>query len=576
MASYASNSGSDSDSETRTTSPGVQMQSKSRNLNVVANRSRASGTLLQGRKRNDKSTNQRQGSVTTGLNQQLTETAGGSSGLRLQISPSSASPSPSGSTSPSALVSTLFKDVAENPRLELFQSCFNTRYVPSDTQTKTNCILCDHEWNGSNNKSTLWRHLQMQHKVVYEKLIPFRPTRRGKRLIFQEAGKILLDETRKDLVRLVAAGRPLCIIRDEGMQNMLSGIEAYAQNEPIGRYLKRRANGTMMAAPPPKKRSKTVDQSVSDSQTNSRPPKPMVLTRNLLLRDIEDLAQKVRAAISLEIEESDSLVSLMIDIASRHGHSTLGISIQYKTKLNWKTVTRTIGMIRLTSSHTGQLICDKVKETLDIYNIDVNRIYAMTTDSGKNVLKSCRDLRALLNGDDSNTVIEDDDQYWSEEESSQSQADHHLQRDIQSGNNMLNDLAAIAVSPSPSTSSSNTNASEMENVTESEQIRDFQNLFTSNSADVAVPVIESLLCGAHSLQLCVEKAIDNFEKKNRNGLIAKCRNIVRILRTQNFCYIRENAGHKLGALLDVATRWNSKFTMVNNNISYNISSIFYG
>lgn len=426
------------------------------------------------------------------------------------------------SSSSSSAAATLSSEELNELKLKFFTECFVREYYLQNGESKvrTKCNLCSEPrvFNGFN-KSTLWRHLKSFHEDSYAKLTPSRLTRKRRCLVFKDHGEILINESRKDLVQLIASGRPLSLIYDEPMKNMLSVIEAYASGETVKAYLSRRG---AIATPTTQPKRKKGQENSSAAQSNTKPQmKPNVFTKNRLLKDITDMVGKVKEAISAEIKETGSFVSVMTDIASRHGISTLGISVQYKRKGDWKTINRTIGMVRLSSSHTGAYICDQLNRTFHEYGIDVKQLYAITTDCGANILKAGRDLNSLFLNDEAIEVEDDKD----------------------GENGSENEFLLLTAMAQTSTAVDSHSDDEHERAAESNEyeaeeqdlglLRDFSNIFTRSNSDVNM--IKSLLCAAHSLQICVEKAIKKFEKDSK--LISKCRLIVTKLRTQNFRYL---------------------------------------
>lgn len=228
----------------------------------------------------------------------------------------------------------------------------------------------------------------------------------------------------------------------------------------------------------------------------------------------------------------------MADIASRHGISTLGITLQYK--VNFKTVNRTIAMIRLKSSHTGSLIEKLVKQALLEYNIPLSRIYGITTDNGANMLKAAKDMNKTL---DLSRLGLEDVPVNTEEDSCDSYGELI---ELHGGNG---------------------NSEEGEREDEDQILLDQRNesvlqdfssiIFSGNLETVS---IQSLLCGAHTLQLSVMYAIKQWDVETQ--MVSKCRSIATKLRAQNCRYLISQQGFQT-ATLDCTTRWNSTYEMVN-------------
>lgn len=79
------------------------------------------------------------------------------------------------------------------------------------------------------------------------------------------------------------------------------------------------------------------------------------------------------------------LIALMLDIATKHNLSILGINVRYYTKNGF--VMRTIGMELLTNSHTAQEIHKVLSNALRDFGIESIQIIAYNTDNAGNVVK---------------------------------------------------------------------------------------------------------------------------------------------------------------------------------------------
>lgn len=97
-----------------------------------------------------------------------------------------------------------YDDIKKETRCVINNSC---------TQTYRNCY-----------PTTLWRHLQKGHHSIYNLINPDRKKRKRSRK--PNKNSLVQLETRKDLVRLVTChGRPLSIMSDTGMKNILNRLQ---------------------------------------------------------------------------------------------------------------------------------------------------------------------------------------------------------------------------------------------------------------------------------------------------------------------------------------------------------------
>lgn len=113
----------------------------------------------------------------------------------------------------------------------------------------------------------------------------------------------------------------------------------------------------------------------------------------------------------------DSLVSVMIDTATRSTRAILGVNIQYI--IDGRIVVRTLKMLHLTERHTGNYLAHAVVDTLKEFNISVRQVYSQTTDNAANVLlltKLLDELAEAEHADDGNpsTFKEIEDEFYIE------------------------------------------------------------------------------------------------------------------------------------------------------------------
>lgn len=107
------------------------------------------------------------------------------------------------------------------------------------------------------------------------------------------------------------------------------------------------------------------------------------VNQNQLHTQIEEKSEKIKQKIVEEVK--GKVICLMLDIASRFNRSIFGKYIAYFS--GGKIHIRTIGMNTLKVSQTGKNLFEIVKATLAKYGIDLDQIFAVTTDNGKNLKK---------------------------------------------------------------------------------------------------------------------------------------------------------------------------------------------
>lgn len=226
---------------------------------------------------------------------------------------------------------------------------------------------------------------------------------------------------------------------------------------------------------------------------------------------VKDQMRSISAKIKNKIieETKNRIISLQLDIATKHNRGILGVNIQYVN--NSIVVVRALKMINLTKQHTGKNLASEVKLILEEFGLTLRQMYSITTDNGPNVLLSAEILNDLAE-EPTNEFI---DSAWTLEEIEADFFDEILKE------------------------------------TERE-------LF-----NVDIPeYIVSLSCGAHTFQLAIKDALADCTETT--DLIEKCRSIMKKLRTPTiFRAIREQ--NLLFPVLDDDTRWNGKYLMVKHS-----------
>lgn len=241
-------------------------------------------------------------------------------------------------------------------------------------------------------------------------------------------------------------------------------------------------------------------------------------------------------------ELKGNIVSLMLDIATRHNRAIFGINVAFFD--GNEVQIRTLAMYPIRMSHTANNLFKLVKEILAEYNIRIEQIIAVTTDNARNLKKMTR----LMNEDLMKTM-----------------------RDITS-----DDLLSMFNGNIPSVDDELDGADE--NESDSEGTREtydeysfdpeifdtvyFTDLLVSLRGEIQAEfdsLINNVPCAAHTINLVVAGAIESCLRTN--SMIEKARKLVKKLRTPTLRNLLEIGGRKM-SLLDVPTRWSSVYTMV--------------
>lgn len=231
-------------------------------------------------------------------------------------------------------------------------------------------------------------------------------------------------------------------------------------------------------------------------------------------------ADTVKSEIRKEVE--GIIIHVKLDLASRMRKSILGVNIQYMK--DDKIVVRTLSMLQTNSSHTGEYICSLLMQILDEFNIKYSQVHTITTDNGKNVVKSVELFRAVENAD-----LMDDT--WDE---------LNILFDEENENNSNDE---------------DENGADDEDVNEMERIvNNAISIFEAKSE-----ILTAIKCAAHTVQLVVQGGLKNTDYAKK--LLRKCRRIVRTLLNPNMMNLIRQQNLN-SPKIDCLTRWSSTYYML--------------
>lgn len=232
-------------------------------------------------------------------------------------------------------------------------------------------------------------------------------------------------------------------------------------------------------------------------------------------------ADDVRAAIQKEVRSK--IIHVKLDMARHQRKSILGVNIQYIE--DDKIVVRTLSMLQTSSSHTGEYICSLLMQILDDFKIKYSQVHTITTDNGRNVLKSVNLFCAVENADLLNESFDDI-----------GLNEIFIEESVSNGEDEDDGDAACAID-------------HVEQIVQS----------AISIFEEKTQIMTAIRCAAHTVQLVVNTALNetDFAKK----LINKCRRIVRSLLNPNiFNLIQQQNLRK--PIIDCLTRWSSTYYML--------------
>lgn len=250
------------------------------------------------------------------------------------------------------------------------------------------------------------------------------------------------------------------------------------------------------------------------------------INRLMVIKRIESMSQQVVEEIKNELKGRK--FNLLIDIATRHFRSVLGINIQYAYAGEVRL--RTIGVITLHSNHTGENIVNHILDLFKKYDVSINQLFAYTSDNGPNVLLAGQLLNAKVG------------EFNPSEEQ---ELEEELRMQANPAMQVLLD--------------NNYHAGLLETIGD-----EFKNK--------GITSVHGVRCGVHTLQLSVEDAIKEYDDEL---FINQIMGAVKKLRTKNVLDILEDNGFKRPILAN-DTRWNTVYLMVSSTLNYLVHLFTFG
>lgn len=258
------------------------------------------------------------------------------------------------------------------------------------------------------------------------------------------------------------------------------------------------------------------------TRLRARGPHRLAVNEKLLRKIVLDMADRVKEKIKQETR--GRMLSLMMDIASKHHRSIFGVSIQFIVDGEIKI--RTIMMEKILKRHTALNLAEMLKGLFIAYDIPLYNVFAINSDNGKNMLATTNELDelALTNFDE-----------W-------------FDSDIASS---LNSIIAQE------------DRSEML----AEIAREMYN--NENIVPFNYQHITAVRCGSHTYQKAVEAAWNSSKCVNTDvkliDVISTARSVVKELRNGIWLLYLEESGVPIPAI-DNITRWFSIYIMVSHFI----------
>lgn len=376
-----------------------------------------------------------------------------------------------------------------------------------DNETKYRCSLCNKLYSGKQ-RSNLPIHIKTVHKEDYDSVFGVNEKQK------QELSVLRLQKIHS-FVKIVAINmRPFACLNDSGF---LEAIETDL--------------------------SKFRDAGM-----------PILMNKNHT--EVKDAIIKLATDIQTQIKEEvhNRLVSMMVDIATRHQRSILGVKIRFS--VNENPVERIIGMVRLMKSHNAAYVSDQILKCIESFEMRPLQIISLTTDNASNMKAAIKRfdkaVAALNNVDENDTVIESDsDQDESDEQPRQESVEELLQfleEDLTSEEyaNMLSELR---------------DEEALDDALDDTEV--FQDLLTELEGEMnkRTNFVFDIRCAAHTIQLAVKDAV---KKSNIQTILDACQSVAKSLRNQKFiCAAAEQKITYIYPRLRCKIRWDTEYKLVS-------------
>lgn len=378
------------------------------------------------------------------------------------------------------------------------------------------CKHCERNLNGTK-ASNLSSHLQT-HPKVYTELC------REKSSIEYKRKKLLLN-----CVELISVnGRPFTCLNDSAISSMNEGV--LSELKSAGREMN------------------LHDPHLFEIKT-----------------ELKRIAEKVREKIAGEVK--DRALSLLVDIVTKFGRSFFGVSIQYI--INDTVKVRSIGIIELDESHTGQYLANLIVDRLKELNIHLKQIITITTDNGANVLKMVKDVESHLQTETNQQQTPSKTNQNVNDETGnvrnfacEEATDQEIEAILAEDDDLTDDQAVDIIFREAGVDKDSDEPTDAE-------LQSNENLLTAIKSNLATEYgldvvwdVTGINCAEHTLQLAIHDSIKATTSKNRN-LINLSRRVAKFLRLATTVReLKKDGINYKRPHIDVATRWGSLYNMV--------------
>lgn len=282
--------------------------------------------------------------------------------------------------------------------------------------------------------------------------------------------------------------------------------------------------------------------------------------KNTHFTEVKEMLKEVSIDVrrKIRIELHNRPFSMMVDITTKNRRSILGVSAQLIK--NGEHIIRSLGMLKLIDSHTGEYLAIVICELLSKYGVKIQQVISTTTDNGANVLKMVREMASQMTFYETNIEVSTHD--------NQNEANDQLDMEIETylltvpdytdcTDQEILDLMFEQADSDDDELQQNANTNLISSV--------LSNIQMQPGADMCE--ITSIRCAAHTAQLGIKKVLNQRLSRSLLNLIAICRRVAKKMRLESTIYELDRAKIEYSIPhLDVETRWCSTYSMVNKHI----------
>lgn len=258
----------------------------------------------------------------------------------------------------------------------------------------------------------------------------------------------------------------------------------------------------------------------------------VAINRRDVVKDVEAESNLIKKYIKDALK--GKTISLMFDVCTITTLSMLGVNVTIMNEAD--VVCWSLGTIQINERHTAVNLADQLYDILREYDIPLTNVLSVTTDTAKNAVATSKVLNLVANSIEKSDDIADDSIFDIDPEDDE----------VNFGMDIENEAELQKI---------------IDNVEKhSKLVKEMAEIVRSKVNSIIL--INQVDCGAHVYQLSVN---DSLIESNSINVINEVHEMCKLMRTQIVMIeLRKLGCDVILPPMDNATRWNSKFLMVNS------------